>query len=250
MDNEGCARVITQGLLFAAAFGIGDFKEFKSRLPAGTYKSIKSLDARPTTNSNRAGKRLPDNGDGNSGGATKDATKKPIAVEELGSLSGNVNAWANSLRSLIASAINLAKLATTLEEARTAYSILEQANIFLENAEAVKELERSRTVNPEVYSPAKPLSYSAIAAKGNPPVRRKVTPERMSGVQIEQTSPDPDQRVKLALSGTGMEEKGNYRTENAERLCLTGGGAPEKERRFNGVCLRGRNHQYEVRFSP
>ena len=91
MENEGCARVITQGLLFAAAFGIGDFKEFKSRLTTGAYKSIKSLDARPTTNSNRADKILPDNGDGNSGGAAKDATKKPpLVAEKLGSLSGPV----------------------------------------------------------------------------------------------------------------------------------------------------------------
>ena len=99
--------MITQGLLFAAAFEIGDFKEFKSRLPAGAYKSVKSLDARPTTNSNGAGKRLPDNGDGNSEGATKDGTKKPLTAEELGSLLGDVKAWASSLRSLIASVINL-----------------------------------------------------------------------------------------------------------------------------------------------
>ena len=71
----------------------------------------------------------------------------------------------------------------------------------------MKELEKSRTVNPEVYSPTKPLSYSAMAAKGDPPVRRKVTPERMSGVQIEQTSPDPDQRVKLACQALAWRKK-------------------------------------------
>ena len=47
------------------------------------------------------------------------------------------------------------------------------------------------------------------------------------------------------MSGIGMEEKGTYRTENAERRCPTGGVAPEKECRPNGVCLRGGNHQDE-----
>ena len=207
MDTEGCARVITQVQLFAAAFGVTDFREFKSRLPAGTYKNIKNLDLCPTINSSRVGKRLPHNRDENNGETMKDAAKKPLTVEASESLPDHVKAWASSLKSLIASAINLAKLATTLEESKAAYSILEQANVLLENAEAVKELEKSRTVNPKVYSPAKPLSYSAMVMKGFPPIHRKVIPERMNGVQIENTSSDPNQRMKLACQALAWRKK-------------------------------------------
>ena len=35
----------------------------------------------------------------------------------------------------------------------------------------------------------------------------EVTPERMSGVQIEQTSPDPDQKVKLACQALAWRKK-------------------------------------------
>lgn len=73
--------MITRGLLFTATFGISNFKGFKGRLPAGAYKGIKSLGAHPTTNGNRTGVRLPDNGDGNLGGTT--VAKKPLTAEAL-----------------------------------------------------------------------------------------------------------------------------------------------------------------------
>ena len=143
-------------------------------------------------------------------------------------------------------AINIAKQATTLEEAGAAYEILETAKVFLNRADALAELERSRLMNLNLAAQSKQRSYAQIASRGVPPVMKTTSSGRMTATQIEAKSQDPEERRKMAVPPY-RGGKGSDREEYAEGGRGAQGGTSEGERRGNGICIHRRGHQDEVR---
>lgn len=205
--KQGCSRTITQGFLFANAIGVTDFKEYKERLPKEAYRLIANLDIRPIQDRSREAKRPLVRGGEELPEGLETNTKRQETQGDPESLCDNVVSWANSVRALMDAAINIAKQATTLEEARAAFEILEKAKVFLNRADALAELERSRLMNLEVTAQARQRSYAQIASRGGPPLMRTTHPGRITAEQIEAKSQDAEERRKMACAALSWKKK-------------------------------------------
>ena len=206
LGSEGCSRTVTQGLLFAGCFNVVDLKEFKRKLPKGVYSKLISLDICPITNINKTIKRPLETVEGATMGPQRD-NKRHETYETRGPIKDGVRSWGSSLKALLDAAINLAKQATSLEEVKAAFDILEKAKTLLNRADALKEMEKSRTINLGKVEPARPVSYAQAAVLGMPPRIRPTTPMRLTSDQIEARTTDPEERKRLACHALAWKKK-------------------------------------------
>ena len=204
--SEGCSRTITQGFLFASYFGVTNLKDFKRKLPRGAYGKLTSLDLRPITNITKAVKRPLENAQGSPTDPQKN-TKRHEAEEAKGPIKDGVKNWGEGLRALLDAAINLAKQATSLEEVRAAFDILEKAKTLLNRADALTEMEKSRTINLGSVEPVRPVSYAQVAERGIPLRKRAPSLARMTAEQIESRTTDPEERKRLAFNALAWKKK-------------------------------------------
>lgn len=207
MGKTGCGRVIPQNVLFGEALGLEDHKEFRDRMPPSSYRELKSLDVGPVTSA----KSLI----GNSPEIRDEEQESAPAVKETQCSTTRNGSLMASVIELIAMAINIVKLSTTIEEAKMANSILEQAQMFLRKVDPLEVQEEPKTTRSIFQQPEKHIqpesmkikTYSAVAKKGGPPNTRRVTPRRMTGAEIEQITTDPAQRRLLAWKALAWKRK-------------------------------------------
>ena len=203
---EGCSRTITQGLLFANCFDVVDLKELKKKLPKGAHSKLTGLDLRPINNIAKTVKRPHEN----TGEATMDlqsGTKRQDTEEARSPIKDGVKTWGEGLKALLDAAINLAKQATSLEEVRAVFDILEKAKTLLNRVDALTEMEKSRTINLGNVEPTRPISYAQAAVLGIPPRNRTAIPMRMTSDQIEAKTTDPEERRRLACNALAWKKK-------------------------------------------
>ena len=204
-SSEGCSRTITQGLLFARAFGVTDFSKFREELPRGAYQKLKSLDLRPSANIGKVKRPLETVIDPSDAPETIPKRAGPAKASEIPS--EGIKSWVASIRALIEAAINLSKQATSLEESRVTHEILDKASALLNRADGIMELERTRMVSLGPAPSVRPGSYSQAASRGIPPRGKIPPPARMTAVQMEERTSDPEERRKLACNALAWKRK-------------------------------------------
>ena len=204
-SSEGCSRTVTQGILFARAFGATDFSKFRKGLPLGVYQKLKSLDIRLSINTGKVKRPLETAKDPSNILETTPKRIEPAEVSEPPN--EGIKSCVASIRALIAAAINLSKQATSLEETRVTHEILDKASTLLNRADAIVELERTRLMTLGPAPPARPGSYSQAASRGIPPKGRVTPPTRMTAVQMEARTSDLVERRRLACNALAWKRK-------------------------------------------
>lgn len=204
--SGGCSRTISQGLLIANALGVVDLKQFKKDLPKGVYGHISNLDVHPIKNPTRISKRpldaveltieMPEG-----------VAKKPETTEIRIPIREDVKSWIENVRALLTAAINIAKQATSLEEAKTAFEIIDKARMFLDRADALSELERTRTMSLYRTETPKVATYACVAGRGVTPKKSYALPTRITAEQIEAKTSDQEARRKMACDALAWKKK-------------------------------------------
>ena len=213
--KTGCGRVISQNILFGEALGIEDHKELRDRMPLGAFRQVGNLDVSPVTNIKEADLISPKITGGEHMDVPNEVVETPLVVNgDQPPVTGEGSLLAAGIE-MIASAIKIVKLSTTLDQAKTANSILEQAEMFLKKVGTLEVRKEPMTavttvqkpLRPSQPQPPKPLSYSDITGKGGMPNTRKVVPRCRIETKIEQVTTDPNQRRKLACEALGWKTK-------------------------------------------